>query len=763
MDAQTLRQDPLGTILDMKGDSAEIVTDEVNGYDRVIPQPQLLEEMAKLYAEAIEKTDEDYKLIFAEYVRNTQAYEATIDENNPTITVPLCKRIANQQMAWTSVSILSKNPIITVKPIDGGSYELPVELLSQPGMPTQFQTQMLTAEDAAKLYETYLQYKLTEKIDFEQLVEDTVYAIHVGEAPTWWKVPYDPKVRIAKRRAYEVSSGNVATFTGIENVEMADGEAVRFDHVSMLNMTRPLDDPGDEQTCAWLAEKMQLTNADLWEGFKSQKYDLCLPEGEKVPIEKVKELLGFAENMEQQPIAQQIAEIDMRVAQDPTFRHDVRTLWFFWPIKRTIKTTPTPQLTPEGFENADPDSLPLDGAQPAKPVSETKIEIRSLCATVHVKSRTFLNLYVNPYWHSKRPYIPFFLRKRPHRFSGTTSVGDIAPIQRLISSIFHLEIQNGVQQNIKLFTIRDNSVTWRWMLKHKDSLKPGSMVPFDDSEDIQAIQMGAQVQSMAPEIAFLNGEGDRLAVERDYTEIPGRTPASTIAQFEQLAKMQPTAILRGVRRRISRAIEMYLQTIAQFHEYEVIPFLDPKTNSMVKRLIGFPRETIENHFSFLVTATGDEDTAQAKTEKTTILLEQTDKANEATLNLMNTALDPRQPAPSRLLTKRLLVRREILYGDLVKVQRADWTKFIITEEFMDEQMAQADQIYQQTLAAEAASAQGAANANQLPPSPGGASIPEVQPGSPPSPGLMGQPGGEGMGEPNAPEDLLGGGPAAPVQ
>jgi hypothetical protein len=501
----------------------------------------------------------------------------------------------------------------------------------------------------------------------------------------------------------------------------------------------------DAQTASALFEKRPHSNSDLWQGIKANRYDFCREDREQGPDpEQIKKVLGMSENLQESDIAAQLAQIDRRVANDPQKRHDVREVWFFYPIKRTVET------------QAPPDPLAVDELGqplPPKTIQTDTIEIRSLCGTLHVRSKTWLNLYVNPYWHGKRPYIPFFMRKRPHRFSGASSVGDIAPLQKLVSQIFHLQIQNGVQQNVKLFLIRNNTITWRWFEKRAGRVAPGDRVPFDDPTDVAPVQLGSPVQSMASEITFLSGEADRLAVERDYTDIPGRTPAATMAQFESMAKMQPQAILRGIRRRISDAVVMYLQTVAQFHQYQTIPFLDPQTNSTVKKLIGFPRETIENHFAFDVTATGDDDTPQAKIEKTTLLLQQTDMANESTLKLMMIALDPMQPPPSRAFAKTLLVRREQLYGDLVQAQRPDWAKFAITEQMVVDMMMQADQIAQQQALAQA----GADNGQNVPPPGPGGALSGAPPGPPGSLGFPGESLDPGMALQDASGDPLGGG------
>lgn len=720
MDETSLRSDPIGSLLEFEGDSAQIIPDPENGYDRVVPAPQLLAPLAAMYADAISQTDKDYEPIWKQMADNEDIYEGR-STPSATLTVPIAKRIANQQVAWTTTQILKQNPIITVKPLDAGKYTLPSEILSDGANPT-FMTSDLSSEDAAKLYQSFVQFQLTEKIDFEQLIDDTIFSLHIGENPTFWRITYDPKTRYAKQRAVTRGDGTM-TYAGIEETSMLDGDPVQIEHIYSKNVTMPLDET-DEQKSPWLAEKTPLTNTDLWEGVKQGRYDFCLPQVDPEQVAKLtQDLLGLAERQHLSGLDAQVADIDKRVATKPTERHDVRTVWFFHPIKRT--------------EQAVDESGQVT-------ISE-KIEMHSLCGLLHVKAKRFLALYRNPYWHGKRPYIPFFIRRRPHRFSGLSPVGDLAPIQNLISQIFHLQIQNAVQQNVKVFLIRNNSVTWRWMNNTGNVLRPGAKIPYDDKDDISPVQLGSQISSMASEITFLETEGERLTVTSDYdlgADIPNRTPAATVAQVQQIAKMQPVAILRAIRRKISAAIEMYLQTIAQYSQYQTIPFLDPEKRQLVQKLIAFPRDAIERHFSFHVTATGDEDSTQARIEKSSLELDKTIQQNAEAMKLLDIIMDPTVTPPAKEPIIRLLIRLERIYKDMLSAQRLDAGELAMTEDYIRKLAASIPP----PPPPPETQPQGAPNAAQaqLPPAGAGGNVPALSAG-PAGLGIpSGQPSDQGM-------------------
>lgn len=654
-----LLDDPIEELLKDEKPSAKIVPDPVNGYDKVVLDDDLLEEIGLMYAQAIRETDKDLEPQHKEVVDNQLVYDCKSDKDE-IITVPVAKRIADQQVAWAGTAILSKDPYITVKALDSGSYEIPSQVYAGEVIPgfealgaiPQFDMKEVPAEQAAKLYERLIDYDLRELIDFEQLVEDTGFSIHVGENPTYWKIPYNPNVRYAKQRHAVPNAKGRIQFLGVEDTQVIEAKSVDITHIYGPNITMPVGE-NDIQKSWWLAEKMRLTNTDIWEGFKKGAYDLGRPLAKgsaPVPDSEILTILGFAEdinNSESGEMERRLAQIDNLVAQNPRRDHDVREVWFYHPIR-----------------------------------TSNGIEIRSLCGTLHLRSGKFLNLYVNPYWHAKRPYVPFYMKKRPHKAQGYSTVENVAPIQRLMSYILHGQLQNMVQQNVKVFLVRENSATWRFMNRSSFQLKPGVVIPFDQHDDINPQQLGTQVQSMANEIQFLDDTADKLTVSRDWSQIPNRTAAATVAQIDANAAVQPQTVLRAMRRGIAAAIKMYFQTVAQFHQYRTIPFLEPDTNHLVSTLIGFPRQIIENQFSFHVTATGDDDSRQAKQEKTLLNLVQTDSANAAALKLMDTILDPNVPDEAKDVATFLLLRRERLYGELIANSRLDVSKFALTDQIV---------------------------------------------------------------------------------
>lgn len=674
--------DPIVDLVERKDVTAEIISDPINGYDRIIPTPEVLAEMGNTYAQQIAQADIDWKPIFEEQMAAEKAYECRTDKGE-VLTLPVAKRVVNQQVAWITNAILTKTPMVGIKPIDGGEYELPASLVSDaagnpieqsvPGMEGQpkqpiFNTQTVSAEDAAKLFESLLEYKWTESLPMGQIIEDTVLAIHSGENPTFWRIDYDPKILHARKRKFTMVGEKGVQIYGVEDNDVVARDAVKIYHESGFNYTMPVT-ATDEQTAWWIARKSPKTNTEMWEAIKSHRYDFCMPAGKDgkpkdIPGEDVRSIFNFAENLENDDVTKLRAQIDNHVAQNPRLMHDVRVVEFFHPfiVKRDGKIA---------------------------------IEIHSAIGELHVKSRKFLNLLRSWSWTGKRLIVPFFRHRRPHRFSGMSGAGDVAPLQSLMSTIFHLQVQNMVNLNLKVFLIRENSATWRHLKKFPE-LKPGVKIPFEDPTDINPVHLGSPVESMAPHISFLDQQAERLMVTSDFdlgVDIPGRTPAATVSQVESMAKMQPTAILRAIRRSIAKAAEFYLQTLAQFNAYETIPFLDPEKKQIVSKLVGFPREMIANHFSFHVTATGDEDSQQARFEKAGLLLKDYDEANTARMQFMQTILDPAadKDSPMKKVAEFCLLGRERILAEKIKSFSLDTQHFVIDQKFIDNLKANAPQ------------------------------------------------------------------------
>ena len=783
-----LENDPIAPLLKRSRASAEILTDPQYGYDRVYPAPDVLAEMGTLYSDQITRGDEDFKLRFEKMREAEECYEADPANATESITIPLAKSIINQQVAWATNQILSKDPYITWRPLDGGSYVVPSgPVLDDDGEPIEsnippipgstpaessqlsgagpqpiYNQELLSSADIAANLQDYQQYLLSASDDWEQIVENTIHSVMSGENPTYWRIDYDPSVLHAKtRNFYPTGSGDALQIYGVEDTEIVPRSLVRIRHVSGYSVT--YSQPAtDLQTAWWVSERTPRTNQQIWERIQNGIYDFAvkLKPGEVADERLIRKVIGMADNRhrEDDPVARSADRIDQYVSERPQEEHDVRTVQFFHPLL----------LTQPGSAN-DPESSPAATGK-RKRSRKRVIEVRSLIGELHVPSRTFLNLTVNWSWSGQRLIVPFFRQRRSHRFSGMSASGDAMPIQNLVSALFDLQIKNKVQNTIKVGMVKENSPTARHLKTNGGRIKPGDWVPFDEPTDVRLEQLGSSIETTAPEIAMLTSIANDLLI-RDETDIPNRTPGATVAQMQAVSKQQQIQLLRSIRRGIAKGAMFMMQTVAQFNRYATIPYNDPDKRRITDKVIGFPREVISNHFACFVTATGDEDTPDSRFEKFGILSTDTDKQNESDLRLLSMVLDLNQPQAKRDAAKFLLLRRNRVYGERMKTVRLDEQHFVIDERMLEgwEQSLKAEAAAQAQAAAEAAQAQ-AAQQQQPPPTPSGQQTGDQNgnvsaPGSsgplPPAPPGPGAPVGM-PGQPVLP-GVPGPGPIMPVQ
>jgi len=741
-----VENDPIRPLLDRKKPSAEIVTDERYGYDRVYPAEDVLAEMGDLYAKQIEDGDKAFEPRFRAMRAAEDAYEAEMaSETENIITAPLGKTIINQQIAWITNQILSKDPYVTWKPLDGGDYEVPVQetgsvtpVSGAEGIPPlpMYDTETLASDDVARNLQDLLQYYLSAVEPFEETLENTVHAIHVGENPTYWRVDYDPSVLHAKTKNFQRDEASgLLRIMGVSDAELAPKSVVCLRHVSGYNITHSLP-CSDIQKAWWVSEKTPRTNEELWEGISAGRYDFARkPTRRGTNDDLVRRVFAFGEDVRRDdPVAARADAMDSLVAEHPRDEHDVRTVSFFHPLLLRA---------------------------PKRGEKTLEIEIRSLIGELHLKSRTWLNMTCNWSWSGKRLLIPFIRHRRPHRLTGMSAAGDVAPLQNLVSNFLHLQMQNKVQNAIKVHFYRENSATDRYFKQHPGPLRPGQRIPFDEPSDVNSVQLGAPIETLAPEIAVIRSMADDLLV-RDETSVPNRTPGATVAQVYQRAKEQSVATMRGIRRSIAQAAMMYVETVAQFSAYAIIPFNDKDKRRTTSKIIGFPREVISQHFSCHVTATGDDDSSQARFEKAGLLAQRVELQNEADMKLLSIALDGEQPEAKRDVAKFMILRGNRLLAEQIRSYRLDTQHFVIDEKMLAElEQSLQEEAAQKAEEAAAMAAQGVTSGANVSPQGAPGSLPAAPPGQGPPGGVPGQPVPAGI--PQPPQPGVGQQPAPPVQ
>lgn len=652
-------------------------------------------------------------------LENRRVYEAH-PKKDEAIHLPIAKQDANQVAAGIVNAIMSKQPIVTIKPLEGGEMSLLVR--------DEFGEQELkvsTTQEAAALQE-YGEYLLKRRVPFRDRVETAVLDMVSGGMP-YLKICYEANYRTIREMKFEQGSAAAVEVRRSTPID----EPLKMEPIDGINILLP---PGerDEQLSPWIAERYELSPTKIRQNFAQGLFvgDILNPEAkaEKEFIAKV--VGGGAGSSSWQDAKRESAKIMGRATRQrslPSF-HEV---WFYWP----------------------------------RPDENGEIELLHLCAQLQLDCRELLALYDHPYRHGLRPLIPLLQRPKPYEWASGSTVDDIAPIQKMMSKLFDITIKNGIQAIIKGYLVKKGSPGWHSMLdlEKANALKPGCIVGVGDMGEITPFQMGGNMGSLSSEIGYLDQQRRGLSVVPEHQNIPNRTASGTVSQIMAESKAQGSQTLERVREQLGKAIKMLFQVAQQFSYYgEPVPFEDPKTRAIVEKFIYFPTELIDSQFSFDITATADDDTNEAKKEAEMLALRLINEQNQTSMTSIFEMMSPETPPFYEEVLKQAALRSERQLGRLLALSTKDSETFVWDEEELGAMLTAKHEFLEKQKAEEAAAAeQQEQSAEEQPAAPAEGEMPPMPPEGAMPPGM------EGMNGP-IPPDLMapnGGGalPPNPMQ
>jgi hypothetical protein len=642
-----LRDDLTSSEARENGVSGSIVPDE-RGYLRAIFAPEVLTSINALTANLIETTNKEYGPIDARRQANLAAYEAAASTSkDQTITVPVIKRDVNQQLAWLINTIFSKDPTISCIPLESGN----VQVIIRDAETGAQRLETVTTEEEANALESLVEFYLSDRIGFRKIVTNFCHELLTdGNRPPVLKVVHDPQ-------EVEVGYRNVVLRTGddslIEKIErdplykkVTRGEATRIELVPGDKFFIPFP-YYDIQSAPFVYQEFEESTETIKDKLARGVYDLC--KSEEPTQDELDAILSG-----EPPEKSAKDHADGRVTLDPRKTHKLIEFWWDFPFAE--------QDTAPAVDELGQPVLDVDGQPVMEPSGAVTVRMRPFCSVFHPASKKLLNTYENNYWHRRRPFFAGRMQDRPFSFSGYSTTENIAPFQRLISTLFHLQVQNMVASNAKVFFVRAGTTTFNFLTKKSGKIRPGLVIPYDDPTDINPQPFGSPIGSMANEISFLNGESSKMSVitEFDRGAIPSRTPVGTVDATQAQAKMQPAMVLDNIRETLGETVKMFVQTLIQFSpEGIVIPFRDPKTKALVEKSIGLPREVLLDKFAFRVAATADDETPQALITRDLMLTGEVSKCHKEMLETLGQVTPMATPAHVSLLLRFVRGRRNI--------------------------------------------------------------------------------------------------------
>lgn len=640
------------------------------GYRRAVLTATAREALEPLYSKLIQATIKDHKELDRRRKLNFDAYDAQSDTDQ-MISIPVTKRDANQQIAWWLMTLFEPEHLMKTRALESGEIELVVT--NEQGE-TLLQT--VTTEEEADAFEELIHWYYTYRIGMKKTVRTFVTGMAIdGNRPPVLKVVHDAQTVKVGSPAIETDPANPRLITSFSASsptfkQVRDGEPVRIECLPGDSFFAPMG-WCDIQRAPFVFQLYEESTATMQEKWTSGVYDLTRPDDAPAKKEDWEEILALAEDLEE---GKRGKLNDGRIASDPQKMHQLAELWFDHPF----------------FE---------------KPGVATWYRF---CSVYHVKAKRFLNIYDNPLWMGKRPFREGIMQLRPHSFSGYSTVENAAPMQRLMSQLFHLQVQNMVMSNVKVFMVRRSTETYRFLTNPKNKLRPGLVIPYEEPDDIKTEPLGSAIGSMAAEIAFLNGEAEKMTVvtEHDRGQVQTHTSGAAVAAVESLGKMQAAETLDLIREALADITKMFVQVLIQFSpEGIVIPFRDPTKKALIDRVIHFPREMITDNFAFEVTASAADDTKQAQTEQALLLGKTVNEFNVSAMGIAGEAFLPGAPPPLVLFATKLLLGARNAAALLFKINKHDPRDYLPDEEMITDIYPQLQAIQQAAEAARAAQPQ----------------------------------------------------------
>ena len=641
---------PLQKTLDQEGESGSLKTDPSTGHTRFVPTPAVLEQIETYLATTLEQTIEDYKPRHERWKRAKDAYKGIPKQGDQMITLPIVKRVVNQQWAWLSNQTLSKDPVISVKPRTDKKFTVPKYdengevMMQQPpvdpmtGMPMSMEMmqpqpvlEQMTSEEAAQDIEDRIAYDSQHQTHWEDLIDDKILPNILKYGLAVIKQCYEtPEQKLAQKTlTYSKEKGQFVW--GAEPKAVKNGAVIIPRVVSPFNFFVPVHED-DEQDSSALFEKHTPTNQDILVKVQNGVYDFCGREMDEAALDAI-----YGSNSTD-------TETCDRDRNSATTRQDIYETYFKYPVN-------------------------ISG----------QIQIVEFCADFHLKAKRLLRCYVNDLPQQMRPYDVAFMRPDEGELDGDSTALDVLPIQNLQSQLFHLQVQNMVMSNVKVFLYRKGGSTEKWFNDHP-TIKPGDRIPYDEDKDISPQPLGSPIAGVSAEIAFLGDEGEKLSTVRDFDlgDIPNRTAASTVNLTQTQAKMQPTQILRRIRRPLNRALTRHVQMLAHYApEAKQIATTDER-GTVSTRLARFPLEAItEADFDIHLTATAEDESNQAEFERDVMLGKDIQAQNQQALQLLG-MITPQTPPPHMQFLMTMLARSEDNLGQKMAKVRKDWKDHVLT-------------------------------------------------------------------------------------
>lgn len=677
-----LLDDPQAFVEEL-GQVGKFVPDETGQIQYYKPSERELKELNTHYQQEIEQAERDHAGRYARLRQNERAYDAIPEPNadgaTPAIVLPIVRRDVDQTSAWFVNQIVGAHPIVSIDACYDAEYEIPVET-GDPNFPTAMLK--TPAEKAAAHLEHSIEYINRERLKFRDLADTLITEVVKGRGPGIAKVVFDQK--FYRQYISDIKAGvfGSALFAEPKVVTKEEGMPVKYYAIPTENFIMAADEERP-MTARWVAERTPMTTPDLRRELKNEFSLIKQAEWDAMLAQQG----DGADDIVDQTRKEMKALVDGRVALTPRNRHDVREVWFEYFV--------------EGEESDEPTQL---------------------MGLFHLRAGRFLWIIKNPYHHQRKPYVAFFQKKRPFRFSGSSTGEELQPIQNLITEIFHATLTNAWVANSTPVVADPNSEAFDWL--QENPVEAASLIP-GRPDEVKSLDFGRAYRTMMPELGFLLDLGRSVGRNTQYTDgsyIPGRTSPNTVDMIMKSGQQVSLSQLQSFGDSFCEMIWLWLKTYKQYKPMgEVFYSQNPEDKAIQEIPFRLPDEAALDNFKITLTAADEMAAKESSIEYLTsignILREDADQVAKILGPLAQIDV-PDSFVPILTL---LITRQQENLGEIMRLTRSDPKSFIVSAEMLrsvdeERKLVRQQLEMQQQMAAAAAAQGGQVNGTQPQPS-----------------------------------------------
>lgn len=590
--------DQLKAALAVDKASGKFELDE-NGYTRFIPSKDEAKKIDAWLGEEIARALEDHQPVFQDAAENIETYKAvkgTIADSGETILPsPIARIPADQIIAWTYNTVLRPKPIFSLDAYFPADYDVAVPVQMPDPTPDPMTGQLsgreitvavptpTNAETVAMRLEQGVDFKMRERLGFSEFLRTIVTDCVTGASPAWAKVCRTLKTR--PTMGPKVVKGAFLDLSTKTETYVRDGEEVHFYAIPTFNVLMPMDED-DPNESPWIAERTPLAPEEFRGRVLTEKYFL-------VDEEEGERLSKMTSDTRDAVQAGLVESTQNRVAATPRSKCDVWEVWFY----RYIKFV-------------DPET------------NKKTVKRISFMGDYHLTARRLVSCHRNPYDHQQRIHIPFWQIKDPHSHAGSSTVGILKYHQKVATHLIQAEIKNAFHANNFTYWYDEDSRVADFFAG-KRQLSPGEFIPGKEGEDWGVTRVGAQHYSLLGMMQWIAAQAQQSSNVSSYEagdNIPGRTPAATVAQILEQGRQQPIMFLRTLNDSLVKLVRLYLETVRQFQPMgETIPLRNPETREIVEVPFRFPVGEVLDNFRIALTAADEAMAKEHELEQLTML------------------------------------------------------------------------------------------------------------------------------------------------